>query len=85
MAADILGYPVVPTLDSEAGALGAAFQAMWCWYNEKKGKTSIKSITERYVNLDTDHRCEPEIKNMSVYNETFNRYTAVNDALRPLY
>jgi xylulokinase len=85
IAADIFNCPVVSPFAGEAGALGAALQSMWCWYNEKKDKTSIKAVTDRFVKLDPGTRCEPDEKNVKVYNKIFDRYTSLNDALTPFF
>lgn len=38
MVADIFALPVVSPLAREAGALGAALQALWCYCSQNEGK-----------------------------------------------
>jgi xylulokinase len=85
IAADVFDCPVVSPFAGEAGALGAALQAMWCWYNETKEETSIKSVTDRFVKLDISTLCEPDKKNVQVYNDVFDRYKALNNTLAPSF
>ncbi len=85
IAADILNCPVISPVSDEAGALGAALQSMWCWYNEKKDKTTIRSITDCFVKLDPETACQPEEQNIQIYNEVFNKYLEINGVLTPLF
>ncbi len=85
ICADIFNCPVISPFEEEAGALGAALQAMWCWYNEKKEKRSIKSVTEHFIKLNPKTLCEPEEKNVKNYDEFFNTYLEFNEALTPKF
>lgn len=85
ICSDIFNCPVISPFEEEAGALGAALQAMWCWYNEKKEKRSIKSVTEHFIKLNPKTVCEPEKKNVKNYDEFFNRYLEFNEALTPKF
>jgi len=85
ITADILGYPVIPTMNPEAGALGAAIQAMWCLINETEGKTDLSTLTDTYIQLDHDKRCIPVQKNQSSYQNLYGRYLEINKALKPVY
>jgi sugar (pentulose or hexulose) kinase len=85
IAADVFNCPVVSPVADEAGALGAALQAMWCRYNSKEAKTPIKSITDRFVRMDTATQCQPDRENTRVYDDLFEQYTSINAALRPLF
>lgn len=85
MAADVFNCPVISPAAEEAGALGAALQALWCWYNEKKETTAIQSVTRRFVKLDPDTLCEPDQKNVKIYDACFDRYLSVNNALTPIF
>lgn len=85
MAADVFDCPVVSPFTGEAGALGAALQSMWCWYNEKKEKTSIRAVTDRFVKLDPLTLCDPDPKTARIYDDVFDRYMRLNSALTPLF
>lgn len=85
ICADVFDCPVISPLAEEAGALGAALQAMWCWYNEKNEKKSIKSITAHFVKLNPDTLREPDEKNVKSYNELFEKYVDLNEALAPKF
>jgi D-xylulose kinase len=84
MVADIFGKPVVSPLTTEAGALGAALQAMWCHCSEQGERITIEEICARFVHLDPDSRCEPEPKNIQVYSDIYGRYLRLEEKLRPL-
>ena len=84
MTADILGYQVVPAMDPEAGALGAAIQAMWCWYNENHAKTGLKDLTDEYIRTNEKERCTPDPNNQKSYARTYEHYLTINDSMAPV-
>lgn len=84
MVADVFGRPAVSPVTIEAGALGAALQAIWCFIAEKEEEVSIRDICERYVRLDSASRCEPDRERMDIYSEIFNSYLRLERQLRPL-
>lgn len=85
MTADILGYQVVPAMDSEAGALGAAIQAMWCWYNENHAKTGLKDLTDEYIRTNKKERCAPNPNNQNSYARIYEHYLTINDSMAPVF
>ncbi len=84
MAADMFDCPVISPMTQEAGALGAALQAYWCWNNENQNKIPIASITDSFVKMDPDTRCEPDKKNARFYDTLFEQYLKINETLAPL-
>lgn len=85
LAADVFNCPVVSPFTEEAGALGAALQAMWCWYNTNKDTTTLKSITDRFIKMNLDTVCTPDTKNTGIYDDLFDRYSDLNGALTPFF
>ncbi len=85
IVADIFDCPVVCPLSAEAGALGAAIQAVWCRKKYDGEPTSIADLTNAYVGLDAASRVEPDPVNRAVYVEGYNRYRALNMAATSLY
>jgi xylulokinase len=84
IAADIFNCPVVSPVAEEAGALGAALQAYWCWSNEKQDKMTMASITDAFVKMDPDTRCEPDREDAGFYETLFEQYLKINTTLTPL-
>jgi xylulokinase len=84
MVADIFNCSVVCPISSEAGALGAALQAMWCFLNEKEGGVSLKELTDPFIMLDESTRALPEISRVSQYSDHYNRYMRLNNVMKPL-
>ena len=85
MVADILQCPVVCPQTTEAGALGAALQAMWCHISTTELEVSVKEITDRYVFLDESTRTEPHPSRVSVYADIYAHYLKLNEVMRPLF
>jgi D-xylulose kinase len=84
MVADVFNCPVVCPESSEAGAVGAALQAMWCYIHQKEGAVSIGELTERYIALDESTRAVPDASIASQYEELFNDYLQLNDTMKPI-
>lgn len=85
MVADLFECPVVCPQTTEAGALGAALQAMWCHISAKEGEISIKDITDRYVTLDESTRTEPDVSRMTRYAEVYAQYLQLNQVMKPTF
>ncbi len=85
MVADIFNCSVVCPTIGEAGALGAALQAIWCAKKEAGIKASIEEITAQFVSLDEDSRCFPDRATAARYDSAYQQYTSYDHALRPLY
>jgi xylulokinase len=84
MVADVFDCPAVCPEFSEAGAVGAALQAMWCYFNEKEGESSLVELTDRYIALDDSTRVFPDKSNSAKYIDIYQRYLQLNDVMNPL-
>lgn len=85
MVADVFGCPVVCPVTQEAGALGAALQALWCYSHAQGEKLNLKAITDEFVSLDSSTAAAPQAQNVSAYNEIYARYLKLDEQLRPLF
>jgi xylulokinase len=79
MEADIVGRPVFTTTNEEAATLGAAILA---------GKavglySSVEEAAERMIQIK--EQFEPVSANLPVYDDAFNTYVKLYDALCPLF
>lgn len=84
MVADMFAVPVITPMETEAGALGAALQAMWCYCSQKEGRTAIEEICDEYVDLDQDTRADPDPRTSTDYKALYDRYLNTDNILRPL-
>ena len=85
MVANVFNCPVVCPESSEAGAVGAALQAMWCYIRQKEGDVSIVELTDRYIALNESTRAEPDTSIASRYAEIYEKYLQLNDVMRPMF
>lgn len=85
MVADVFNCPVVCPKSSEAGAVGAALQAMWCYLRQKEGNVSIGKLTDQYIALDETTRTEPDASNASRYADIYQHYLRLNNTIKPLF
>ena len=85
MVADIFHCPVVCPVSSEAGAVGAALQAMWCYICQKEGAVAISDLTDRYITLDESTRAAPDGSIAARYAEIYQKYLRLNDIMRPMF
>jgi xylulokinase len=69
---------------SEAGAVGAALQAMWCYINQNAGALSLAELTDRYIALDESTRAVPDSSRAARYAEIYHQYLKLNDAMKPM-
>ena len=81
MVADVFDCPVICPEVEEAGAFGAAIQAMWCYRNASGSSTSLKEITDRYVSLDPNTAVEPQRENVYRYVQVYDYYLKLNQTL----
>jgi D-xylulose kinase len=84
MVADIFNCEVVCPHQQEAGATGAALQALWCVETALGTGRTIEEITSRFVTLDEDSRSEPGPSEAARYDEIYQTYLAYNEALKEL-
>jgi D-xylulose kinase len=85
IVADIFYCPVVCPESSEAGAVGAALQAMWCFLSRKEGDVKISALTDRYITLDESTRTEPDESNSARYADIYQNYLQLNEVMKPLW
>ena len=85
MVAEIFNCPVVCPESSEAGAVGAAIQSMWCYLRQKEGDVSIGELTDRYITLDELTRAVPDASIAARYTEIYQKYLRLNDVMRPMF
>ena len=85
IVADIFGCPVVRPMAAEAGALGAAIQAIWCYMHNLGENISMGELTDRYVIMDEARGLQPISANVELYNEIYEKYLKLDKALRPVY
>jgi len=85
IVADVFHCPVVCPQSSEAGAIGAALQAMWCHINQKESNVPIVALTSRYVTLDESTRTAPSTFVAGQYDELYQAYLELNGAMRPMF
>jgi len=85
IVADVFDCPVVCPESSEAGAVGAALQAMWCYIRQKEGDVSIGELTDRYIALDESTRAVPDTSIAAKYAEIYQKYLKLNDVMRPMF
>ena len=85
ITADVLNLPVVIPLNSEAAALGAALQALWCLNKSGGDDADINSLIDEHVELDSGKGCLPDQKNVEKYKEVYAEYSKYVNALTPLF
>jgi xylulokinase len=84
MVADIFNCPVVCPTSKEAGALGAALQALWC-YRSQNQKSALKDITNAFIELDKESFTTPQKYEAMQYQELYQTYLKLDNALRSVY
>ena len=85
MVADIFHCPVVCPESSEAGAVGAALQAMWCFLGRNEGRVDIVELTDRYIALDESTRAEPDEPTAVKYADIYKEYLKLNEVMMPMF
>lgn len=85
IVADIFGCPVVRPVAAEAGALGAAIQAVWCRLRYNGEPVTLSDLTDRYVAMDESCGAQPIARNRALYDELYEKYLKLDTALRAVY
>jgi len=85
IVANVFACPVVCLITKEAGALGAAIQAMWCYLGQRGSTTTLLELTDRYIHLDSATRVEPENSAVDRYAEIYAKYLKLNGSLKEIY
>ncbi len=78
MVADIFNCRVLCPVAEEAGALGAALQALWCHSHTIGTNLSIQEITDRYIQLDESKSVDPIVENAEKYETLFRDYLRIS-------
>ena len=71
MVADIFNCEVVSPVCEEAGALGAALQAAWCFHGRQENDIPLQEITDRCVSLDRDKSASPSPDRVRHYSHLY--------------
>jgi xylulokinase len=82
LAADIFDVEVVCLKIEEGAAYGAALQALWTYRNHIGEKTSIREITEQYVEVDEKTLMSPKPTNAAMYKELQKIQDGLSKSLR---
>ena len=85
IVADIFHCPVVCPESSEAGAVGAALQAMWCFLSQNEGDVKISDLTDRYIALDESTRTGPDASTAAKYADIYQNYLKLNAVMKPVW
>ena len=91
IAANVMNVPVRILNGTEAAAMGAAIQALWCFESKEQEtkppahgkKTSIEDLADKHVLLGAT--VKPDSKNVKMYNDAYAVYSKYLGALNPLY
>jgi D-xylulose kinase len=82
IVSNVFGCPVVCPVNTEAGALGAAIQAMWCYRGQRGDSVSLQTLTDACVHLDPSTRVEPAEEVVELYSQLYGEYLRLNESLK---
>ena len=82
--ADIFQQEVISPASTEAGALGAALQAMWCYCQRHEGPTQLAEICAAHIHLDQTSRTLPRRRESGIYQEIYAQYRELERTMRPI-
>jgi xylulokinase len=85
IVADVFACPVVCPEATEAGALGAALQALWCFRNHSGNSSALEDICRDYVSLDESTRALPQTEQTILYDQIYTRYLKLNETMKDVY
>jgi len=85
MVADVFGCEVIGLDVGEAGALGAALQALWCVESAAVSGVGIEAVTDVYVRPDISSRCVPDKERVTLYRQLYERYLELDACLTKTY
>lgn len=80
LVADVFGCKVVTLENEEAGAVGAAIQALWCWKKRSGEELSLVDLTNQFVRLSSV-QCDPEHRRVDRYNNQYLRYLDLQEKM----
>lgn len=84
LAADIFNCEVVTLKNQEAGATGAALQALWSFTRQSAPHQELNDITDRYVQTGSE-RNTPDSLSSARYTDIYQRYLELGEAMKPTY
>lgn len=84
MVANIFDCKVVRVTGEEAGAIGAALQALWCESSVNDHTITLEEIAAKFVKLDEASAILPDPSTAVQYDEIYSKYLALNEAMSPL-
>ncbi|MDC7234200.1 MAG: xylulokinase [Spirochaetales bacterium] len=85
ITADVMNLPVVIPASSEAAALGAAVQALWCLEKGEGKDPEINTLIDEHIELDSGKGCTPDPENVEKYKAVYAEYSKYVNALTPLF
>ena len=85
MVANIFNCKVISPQTKEAGALGAALQALWCYLSRRGERVELKEITNEFVSLNSKTRADPQPDDAKHYQEIYIKYLELNHSMKPMY
>jgi xylulokinase len=87
IAANVMNLPVRIPIGTEAAAMGAAIQALWCLLkaspDKEVEKVTIEALTDEHVELGA--MVKPDEKEAAQYDKAYAAYSRYLGALSPLY
>jgi len=85
IVANILNLPVKVLKEKENAAFGALLQALWCYESSKGERVDLQSLVDEHLSVDNDLGCEPQAEQVARYEDVYENYQALLEAVRPLY
>ncbi len=83
---DVFNLPVTVLKETENAAFGAAIQSLWCYQAiQDDTQPSLIDIVSHHLSIDTERSCNPDEKNVALYESLYRDYCALLDTLSPLY
>jgi len=85
MAADIMRLPVKRPANTEAAAMGAAVQALWCLKKLEGKPAAIADLTAEHIEIREDESSAPDPGSAAAYEKAYAEYNKYLEAVTPLY
>jgi sugar (pentulose or hexulose) kinase len=83
--ADIFAVPVVTMMSEEGAAYGAAIQSIWAYQSQNGSNVTIKSLCDKYINVDESSRLLPSKNNRLIYQKLQALHDQLSQALGPSF
>jgi xylulokinase len=85
IAANVMNLPVRVPASNEAAAMGGAVQALWCLERAGGLKTTIESLVDEHIVLESGATITPDTASVRAYDKAYGVYSRYLGALSPLY